>query len=99
MEKSATKKIRKEELALLFVCIIVFVYNLVTWGVLWHHRLVWVRALIVTASCILGSLGAWVNMTRSLDYFKATLKPIIKLICENLSLARFIILKWKSAVI
>lgn len=64
MAKSATSKIRKEELALRLVCIVVTVYNLVTWGVLWHYRLVWVRAFIATAACILGFLGAWVNMSK-----------------------------------
>jgi uncharacterized membrane protein len=59
------KTLNKEELGLFIICIVIFLYSIVTWAVLgFAWALVWVRGWIITAACVLGSLGAWVSLLK-----------------------------------
>eukprot|EP00029_Vermamoeba_vermiformis_P013675 TRINITY_DN85_c0_g1_i1.p1 TRINITY_DN85_c0_g1~~TRINITY_DN85_c0_g1_i1.p1 ORF type:complete len:180 (-),score=42.21 TRINITY_DN85_c0_g1_i1:107-646(-) len=70
------KSLNKEELGLFIICIVTFCYSVVTWAVLVFWALVWVRGWVVTAACILGSLGAW-NVFRPVTLFFCMIATIV----------------------
>ena len=71
------KTLNKEELGLFIICIVIFLYSIVTWAVLgFAWALVWVRGWIITAACVLGSLGAW-NVYRPVTLFFCLIATIV----------------------